>query len=83
MTNPITETPIKPMQSQYRNDAGQLHRLDGPALIVRKLNFEFWWINGVGITDEVRAWIKENELPTWREWSPEDWVLFALRFRGQ
>src|SRR4051794_13750433 len=40
----------------YTNKDGFVHRLDGPALITRSK--QFYVINGVDKTDEIRPWLK-------------------------
>ena len=47
------------LQGWYAND--QLHRIDGPAVIGANGRQE-WWVRGVNITEEVTAWIDENNI---------------------
>lgn len=57
------------------------HRLDGPAHVAS--NIEHWWVEGKNITDEVNAWMTENKVPPFKDWTIAEKTLFALRFRGE
>jgi hypothetical protein len=51
------------------------------AVIVKPVGTpETWWIGGKDVTDQVEAWIFENDLPDWRDWDERTKTLFTVWF---
>ena len=55
---------------------GKRHRLDGPAVIGSD-GSQAWWTNNQIITQEVMAWIKQNNISPSENWGEEEKKLFA------
>ena len=62
---------------EYRNELGQRHRVDGPA-VERPDGSKVWFVYGKDITSEVEAWLNEQNLSLPLNKSSR--VLFILRF---
>lgn len=57
---------------------GQLHRTDGPAIIGAYASH--WWVHGVNITEQVKAWMRENEIAL--PFDQDTQIQFILTFGG-
>jgi hypothetical protein len=56
----------------------QRHRLDGPAIEYID-GSKFWFIKGIDVTEEVKLWIEENDIPKdHNKWTDEHCILFKL-----
>ena len=62
---------------EYKNELGQRHRLDGPA-VERADGSKIWCQNDRDITREVESWLKEQQFSLPLNKSAQ--VLFVLRF---
>ena len=56
---------------------GKLHRTDGPAIIY-STGYQEWWINDIDITEEVKNWMKTQNI-NW-PWDNEIQAQFLLTF---
>lgn len=58
---------------------GELHRINGPAVITNdKSPMNEWWIHNNQITNEVDEWMEKNNI-LW-PWNEDIQVLFQLTF---
>ena len=60
---------------RWRDVNGQLHRLDGPA-IIRADGTQEWWVNNKNITREAHQWMTQQSI-TW-PWGAATQSLFLL-----
>ena len=61
---------------------GDLHRLDGPAIIDEKDKRYQWWIHGKDKTNEINQWLKDNEI-YWRNMSLIEKIMLKLEFNNE
>ena len=56
--------------TEYRNGAGQRHRLDGPAYIDTHMGgWQSWWINGIRHREDGPAVIKPDGVEYWLDYN--------------
>lgn len=69
-------------EERWTDKEGIVHRKDGPSVIYNRLSnpYEFWYINGNNITEEVNEWLGKHNIPDWREWTKKEKSLFKLKF---
>lgn len=61
----------------FRDDNWNLHLLNGPAIIYKSNEIE-WWIHGREVTYEVVSWLRTNKISL--PFSEEEQMLFDLTF---
>lgn len=74
------------MISELWMQYGKKHRIDGPAITIRRngditYNDEYWIINGEDITNDVHHFIEEMKIPSsYNDWNNDTKFLFKMLF---